>query len=152
MKRRNNEQGTAMLLALLFVMFIGIGATATWRHLHVVREQTTRYQRQEIAGQLAEAGIEKAIAVIRVNRDYRGETGTPLGAGQFTVRVLPETVADAYTIEARGDLVNAGIVAQSTGIGARIRLAPDGRVLERTWKPESYPQPGGVIDTGAGNP
>jgi hypothetical protein len=137
MTTRHNERGTAMLAALILVMVLSLGATATWRHLHLVREQANRYEKQEVARQLAEAGLNKAIAMLRQDAMYRGEAHTPLGAGRFSVDVARGTAPGAFELEAVGEIVNDGLVAHTAQLAAYLRLSPGGHILEYAWRAET---------------
>jgi hypothetical protein len=128
-RRRRDQRGSALLVALILLMVLGIGSAATWRALHFELEGTRVQGQQATAYFLAEAGLEKAVAMLRLDPAYTGEADTPLGAGGFTVRVTP-LEPGAYHIESTGTLADVQTRQGRHVLTARLRLDPAGRLLE----------------------
>lgn len=123
--RSRRDAGTAMWLALVLLMITSIGATATWRHMHHTMAYQKAVEKQEQCRNLAEAGLEKAVACLRIHADYRGESGTALGKGTFTVTVEAREPG-LYLLASTGTMMS-GKKYQET-MCARLRLREDGVV------------------------
>ncbi len=84
MNDRRNRRGTALLFALVVLAILSIGTSVLWRQIHGNFQQYRVAWHQEQAFQLAEAGLETAIAGLRqAQGDYGGEENVPLGGGFF---------------------------------------------------------------------
>lgn len=135
-RRRHNQRGSALIFALVMLFILSIGTSVLWQQLHGNLAQHRRSWHHEQAFQLAEAGLETAVAALRVSPgEYQGEADVPLGAGHFSVTVAPGGGPGAYTLESWGRLDNAAYFHDSAGLRARLRLSPEGRILEYAWEP-----------------
>ncbi len=96
-------RGQIILVALVFfAIFLTLSSAAVSYVTSYARgERYVVAQEQALA--LAEAGIDKAAYELNQNGSYAGETGTPLGAGEFTTSV---TSIDANTKQ----LVSTGYI------------------------------------------
>jgi hypothetical protein len=91
-------------------------------------------QRRQVVVNIAEGGVDKAIAMVRAQPDtYRGERNVPLGEGLFTVHVEPAEAPRVYRIVSEARL--AGIAARGARarVEARLALTPPGTVQELRW-------------------
>jgi type II secretory pathway component PulJ len=84
----NNKQGSALLTAIIFIAVLGTLAGGFLSNVLATNSFFSRTSNLQIAFNLAEAGIDKAIAELSRSPFYRGEEDTPLGEGTFTVSVL----------------------------------------------------------------
>ena len=120
----------------LFVLFIlSIGTSVLWTQLHGNLTEQRRAWHREQAFQLAEAGLEHAVAALR--KDPAGFTGVsdvPIGAGTYSVKVAPDSEAGRYIVESWGRLDGAAYVHDRAGLRGRLRLA-GGQVVEYAWEP-----------------
>lgn len=133
--RRENQRGTALIFALAVLVILSIGTSALWSQLHSNLQQQRIAWHQEQAFHLAEAGLEKAVAMLRTGSDaYQGETQTELGPGHFTVTVQPGAEPNSFVIESRGVLDNAAYHYDRARLRARLRLAPNGQVRAYAWE------------------
>lgn len=82
------EQGSALLTALIFIVVLGTLASAFLYHIMATNSSLKRASHLQIAFNLAEAGIDKALAELSRSPFYLGEEDTPLGEGTFSVSVL----------------------------------------------------------------
>jgi len=122
------QRGSALMIALIFLAVLGTATTATWRAMHMELSASREQRLQESAYFLAEAGLEKALVLLREDAAYRGEEDTPLDTGAFTVLVTPLEPGH-FSIESTGYVApNADRTGRHTLV-AQLRLAPDGRVL-----------------------
>lgn len=126
MNYRKNERGSVLLAAVILLAVVTIGASAALRLMHITVREEHKNDRGEIARQLAEAGVEKAVAVLRVHPEYAGERETPLGAGRFTVIVKRD--AGVCSVESTGEVVFGSQVLDRAAIAARVTLGPDNAV------------------------
>jgi len=130
--RGRQERGAALVLALLLIIILGIGAAASWRHMHVTLKRGETVANDEAALQLADAGVNRAAAMLSADPAYRGEERTPLGDGFYTVTVRP--LADGrYVAEARGTLEDGGVVRGACGVTAELARLPEGGVRVLRW-------------------
>lgn len=114
---QKNSSGYLVLFAVLFLaLFMAAAASLlgyTTLNIKGVRQTYVKNQ----AVYLAQAGIDKAIHELNSNPNYVGETGTALGAGEFTVAI---TTVDATTkrIVATGFVPNSSNPVQTRVIRA----------------------------------
>ncbi len=131
---RDRQQGSVLLAAVVMVMILGLGGAALLKYLHVTLAETKRHENTEIALHLAEAGLDKAVAMLRVQpQTYRGESATPLGVGSFSVRVKPEEKQGAYRLSATGTIGEEGRVRLAKTLEAQLSLSPAGEVTRYSW-------------------
>lgn len=124
-------RGSALLIAIVLVAALSIGAAAVIRLTHITLRESGKDAKTEVARQLAEAGIDKAVAMLRVNPAYAGEEPTPLGAGRFTVSVQRDGAA--FTISSLGEAVFQEEVKHRAALDARLELGVSGEVRTLTW-------------------
>ena len=128
---RRGEEGAALLAALLIMIILGAGATATWRYMLMSHDHIHRH--------LAEAGLDAALAALRVNQDFPGEHRVRIGWGQYTTQVTKSresTTGDqsSYTIISTGQLTGGeDVLAEQTLVG-QLRLDAGQHVLAYTWE------------------
>jgi Tfp pilus assembly protein PilX len=135
-RRQHGQRGTALIFALVVVFVLSIGTSVLWKQLHANLNEQRRTWHREQAFQLAEAGLEHAIARLRTNpAGYTGETDVPLGAGAFSVQVTRPTGADTYVLESWGRLNQNTGIHDRAGLRARLRLDAGGAVAEYAWEP-----------------
>jgi hypothetical protein len=77
---------------------------------------------------LAQAGIEKAVAELRRNSEYRGESHTPLGGGAFTVAVEPLEGQRRYRVVSTGRGEAPERRFAHAVLTVELALGPDGAV------------------------
>ena len=130
MRNKKRNEGTALLMAIVLVFILGITSAALWRYLHATMHQGRLHEKIEAAQCLAEAGLEKAVAELRVRpASYRGEDKTPLGKGLFSVRVHEGHGPGQYRIVATGALSDGTVVLARRTLEAKLCLSPTGDVL-----------------------
>lgn len=138
MRTRRNECGSAIILAVILVAVMSIGVSAVWKYLHITLGEEKRIENDEAALHLAEAGLEKAVAELRVRPDdYRGEIGTPLGAGRFSVEVRPGTARAVYHIVARGEVGEGRFIRARKTLAAELALSSSNEVRRFHWIEEA---------------
>ncbi len=128
------------MLALILVIILGAGAGAAWKHMHVTLARGQEVARKETALQLAEGGLDKAIATLRVDPTYDGETHTALGEGYFTVEVSAMG-ARRFRIESRGSLEDEGLVRARCGVEAELELTGEGEIVSVRWSERRRVEP-----------
>jgi len=132
---RKGERGTALIFALLVLFILSAGTTALWSQLHGNLAAQRRAWHQEQAFQLAEAGLERAIAGLRAAPDaYTGEVDTPLGPGAYSVTVSPGAAPSEFILESWGRLENAAYRFDRAGLRGRLRLSENGAVNDYAWE------------------
>src|SRR5258708_22253207 len=86
-KNTNSQQGQAFVLAVIVLAVVLVNALVIISNsLSIFRNSNYRIQDVQ-ATNLAEAGIDKAVASLNANPAYNGENNTPLGDGQYSVVV-----------------------------------------------------------------
>jgi Tfp pilus assembly protein PilV len=101
-QHKRQKQGFALVVALAYLLLISMFATAFLRMVRMNMADAFNEEARIEATNMAQAGIEKAVAELRRDPGYRGEKDTPLGDGSFTVRVEPSAEAARYRLVARG--------------------------------------------------
>ena len=131
----NPEQGTSLILTLIALLIVGAFSTALLTSLHQTRQRSVESEHRTVCLNLAEAGIDKALAELNRNPSYLGESGTELGAGRFSVEVAPDATAGVYQIVATAELTDE--VAARSRVTARVQSTAGGAVQVLEWKEES---------------
>lgn len=126
MNRTPRNTGSALLMAVVLLAVVAVGAAAVLRLYHIAFRESARGVKQEVARQLAEAGLDNALARLRVDAAYAGEQNTPLGAGRFSVEVARN--GGVFRIVSTGEVVFEGRVMRAAVVRARVELAAGGRV------------------------
>jgi len=119
-----------LLMAVVLLAVVSIGAAAALRLYHITFRESTRAVKTEVARQLAEAGIENAVACLRIDPNYSGEDNTPLGGGRFSVAVTRQ--GRGYRLAATGEVVHEGRVLRAVSREAQLELAASGAVRRFT--------------------
>ncbi len=100
-----NNSGAALFMALISLVIMGSLASMFVLNLSYGFSSFNKQIKSQIAFNLAEAGIEKAIWHLnyRKSRLYKGEKDTPLGQGAFTVTIIePNPDSKNFTIISQG--------------------------------------------------
>ena len=128
------NEGTALLLTVGYLAAITIFASTFLGFLNRTASNRNSVERQQICLDIAEGGVDKALAELRNNpNDYRGEKNTSLGAGRFSVEVRRAEKERAYSIVSTGELADGAFVISRTRIIAEVTLSPNGTVRELHW-------------------
>lgn len=131
MTASTHTRGSALLIAIVLVAALSIGAAAVIRLTHITLRESGKDAKTEVARQLAEAGVDKAVAMLRTNPAYTGEERSPLGAGRFTVAVLRD--GEAFAISSVGEVLFRRDVMRRAVLEARLVLDPSGKVRSFNW-------------------
>ncbi len=135
MRKRNSEQGAALMFALVVIGVLGIGTSVLWSQLHQNLKQHRITWHKEQAFQLAEGGLHTACAALQqTGGAYRGESETPLGEGTFTVVVAPQDKPGDYEITSTGQL-STTVHADRFTLHATLTMTDGGRVTNLQWQP-----------------
>lgn len=129
------EHGSALILTVVGLMIVAAFSTALLARLHQVRARSTDSVRHAVSLNLAEAGIEKAVAELKRNSAYVGESNTELGSGRFSVEVQPEAIPGACRLTSTAELDEAQ--PTRTRVTAMVRLSPGGDAQILEWIEES---------------
>lgn len=115
------QDGQAFILAVIVLTVILLNTLLTMNG-SVAFFQNSRYSLEsQQALNLAEAGIDKAVATINANAgDYTGETETNLGSGTYKVTVISQASGNK-TIESTGYIPNS--TSPKTKKTVRIQIA-----------------------------
>lgn len=134
---RSPRQGSALLFAVVLLAVLSIGLTAFYKHLHRGFENHRRFEQDQITFYLAEAGVHKALARLRVEPDvYRGETGLALGDGKVDVAVTPIKEHRAYRIRSQAFLTDGVVTRAVYTLEVEAHLAPSGAITVTQWHRE----------------
>lgn len=114
-----------MIFALVVLFVLSLGTAVLWRQIHINLAGEHRAWRQEQGRQIAEAGIDHALALLRAGG--AAETvldRVPLGAGVYTVQITPGDTPGAFQVASRAQL-DAGD-PKSGQVTLRARVAVTG--------------------------
>lgn len=135
--RRAREAGSMLFMAVVLVAILSIATTAALRYLHMSMAEIKRQENAETALALAEAGLEKAAAMLRLHPgDYSGETGTPLGAGQFSVTVTRGAQPGVWTLRSVGVVDSGDAPGTRQTLLSEAERRPDGSLRIGAWRVE----------------
>jgi hypothetical protein len=135
-RRLKRKQCGAILLMVLALLAVGSMLSASfYTLLHLGLSDAYQRARVQTAMNLADAGLESAIALLRTDKNYTGEENTPLGDGVFSV------TATAGKKPRTWHIVSTGVFQPGQrGYHAKARVAADlqldakGRVLALNWR------------------
>ncbi len=132
--RARANEGTALLIIVGYLAAMTIFASTFLGFLNRTLSNRTSVERQQICLNIAEGGVDKALAELRVRpNDYRGEKETPLGAGRFSVEVKRGGGAGTYLIVSTGELGDGELVVSRARVVAEVTLSAAGTVRELCW-------------------
>lgn len=142
-KSRNarSRRGSAMIFALIVLFVLSLGTAVLWRQIHINLAGEHRAWRQEQAYQLAEAGLEHAIAHLRAGG--AAETvldRVPLGAGVYTVRITPGDEPGAFRVASEAQLDAGDPKSGEVTLHARVGIT-GGRLVTCALEPAEGAQP-----------
>jgi len=127
--------GTALFFVLALLMVLMISSGTFYSLLHSTMSQGKHEQQSQVCLNLAEGGIDKALAALRAkNLDYAGEQDTPLGDGFFSVEVRPGDRTDVQRIVSNGFLREGTVVLAKACVTMDVALSPDGAIREIFWR------------------
>jgi len=134
MMSRSRSNGMALLLVLGFLSVLMIASGAVFTYLNKTMSRATTIQNQQICLNLAEAGVEKAVAELAAGRlDYRGENHTPLGEGSFSVEVVPGERTGEFVLTAMG-YRGTDTSKPQAGVVAKVLISGQGHVAIIRWQ------------------
>ncbi len=115
------KDGAALFMVLGFLGAMTILVGAFLEGVHFTLAQQRAASSELIVRNLAQAGIDSAIASLRRDAGaYEGETHVELGEGRYSVRLVREPESNIYRVNATGELEVAGRVVHSFELEARI--------------------------------
>jgi len=90
--------------------------------------------RAAVTERLAEGGLHAAVAGLRADGTYRGESDVALGDGYFSVAVEPDAGERGYRLTATGELRDGHRVLHRTVLSGRLHLTASGDVARFSWQ------------------
>jgi len=128
-----SQRGSALFVVMGYLAVIMIMSGAFFALLHVTLRHGNAAQWRQVCLNVAEGGMDKALAELRVNRDaYRGEARTAVGDGEFSVEVTPQG-RDGYRIVSTGCLRYDRFVSAQARITAEVTLGRNGNIDNLRW-------------------
>jgi len=138
MKRRDAKRGEsgAALLMVLVLMAIGSMLSASfYSMLHIGLAGAYQRGRVQTAMNLADAGLETAVAALRLDRRYAGQEDTPLGDGTFSVTVAPREKPGSWRIVSTGIFKrNADSFHAKARVVADLQLDAGSHIRALNWR------------------
>lgn len=86
MRSTHTQQGQVLILGIVIMAILMTMSASLWGYTHLQVKASRQAVERSQALQLAEAGIDKAIAELNTNSAFNGESGT-LGGGEYTTSV-----------------------------------------------------------------
>jgi len=129
----HDEKGSALFLALAYLTAMTILVSVAFSAVHQSMKGRLASERHMVTLAIAEGGLEKALW--ELERDpggYRGETGSPLGEGRFSVTVDSNDEHGTYTVAAVGERASDGRTTYSVAVEARV-LIENGEAKILSW-------------------
>jgi hypothetical protein len=132
--RNAGERGFAMVIVIGYLFIVAAAGSAYIAFTHQCMKQAHEREQRQVCLNLAEAGVDKAVAELRVKPSYEGEKNTPLGEGFFNVIVKPGEKAGTWLIRSNGRISDKQHVFARARVAAEVTLAPSGAVSRLTWR------------------
>jgi hypothetical protein len=132
----DKRQGGSIMLMVLALLAIGSLLSASfYTMLNAGLSDAYQRARLQTAMNLADAGLEKAVASLRAVPGYAGEENTWLGEGVFSVAVAAGTQPGAWQIISTGtSRPGQRAFHAKARVVADIQLDAQGRVLALNWR------------------
>lgn len=130
-----------MIFALVVLFVLSLGTAVLWRQIHINLAGEHRAWRQEQAHQIAEAGIDHALALLRDGG--AAETvldRVPLGAGVYTVQITPGDTPGAFRVTSGAQLDAGDPKSGQVTLRARVAVT-GGRLVTYALEPAEGAQP-----------
>lgn len=138
-RHRAGSRGAALIAAMMYLSALTLFAAGFLSMIHVNLRTAGEAEARQVAMNLAEAGIDRALAGLRADpAGYRGEQDTPLGPGTFSVEVEPLAEPNAYAIRASGSGPFPSRRQSSARVTARVTLGTGGAPETLEWVEARY--------------
>ncbi len=132
----DRKRGGVILLMVLALLAIGSLLSASF-YMMLNAGLSDAYQRGRVqsAMNLADAGLEKAVASLRIDPHYAGEGDTRLGEGAFSVAVAAGMKPGLWHIVSTGTFrPNQRSFHAKARVVADLQLDAQGRVQALNWR------------------
>ena len=93
-----NDEGTALLATVVFVIIVSIMASGFVAIVNTNLTGSNRAAHDQICRALAEAGIEKTAVMLRSDANYTGEPWFAFGKGEVKIEVAATATPDRFTV------------------------------------------------------
>ena len=135
-RRLDRSRGGVILLMVLVLLAVGSLLSASfYTMLHIGLSDAYQRGRTQTAMNLADAGLEKAVASLRLDKHYGGEENTPLGDGAFSVTATAGKKPGAWRIVSTGVFrPEVSSFRAKARVVADLQLDAKGRVLALNWR------------------
>ncbi len=115
-RSRKHNEGVALFFVLMAIAVLATVTSAFTAGVHRHLKMQNLRENEAIAKYLAETGLDIAAAKLSEGYpDYRGETNTPLGSGQFSIEITA-------TNEGTAIVRSTGVYLSDTHSIARVTL------------------------------
>ncbi len=115
------QRGFAVAYVLIIMILLAMISTSVFvviaGNLLAVRRAHTR----QLALNIAEAGVAKAIYELTRNPSYSGETRTPFNPGEFSIEVTPQAGSRVFSVTSTA-LLTVGDKEYRRSISAGVRM------------------------------
>lgn len=85
--KHSNQQGQILILGIVIMAILFTMSASLWGYTHIQVKASRQAVERSQALQLAEAGIDKAIAELNLDSNFNGESAVAFGPGEFTTTV-----------------------------------------------------------------
>ena len=132
----DRKQGGVILLMVMALLAIGSMLTASfYALLNVGLSDAYQRARVQTAMNLADAGLEKAVAALRTDPGYAGEENTWLGEGVFSVAATAGAKPGTWQIVSTGTFrPKLRSFHAKARVVADLQLDAQGRLLALNWR------------------
>jgi len=130
---RERREGTALLAVVAYLGIVSILSGTFFVAVNRALDRAAAQESREVGRCLAESGVEKALAELRADPGYPGETGAVLGEGTFSVAV-ERGANGVYRIVSTGARTEGRVVPVTVEVEAELR---DGVVSALRWVEEA---------------
>jgi len=130
--RCTDKRGSALIAALVYLAVVTAFATAFITAIDRGMDIQHTAERHMICRNLAQGGVDLAIAELGKDPGYSGTRAMPLGEGEITVRVTRDAEG-AYSIASTGQLRDGAMIRARYSARAKVRLTENGAVEGLQW-------------------
>lgn len=123
------QRGSTLITALVCAFIVGIISMSLISLSQAGTYLTAHRRDQQVAFDIADAGIQHAFRSLTDNPNYSGQTAVPFGSGNFTTTISPGPIAGYDTITSTGTVTGAVGMTSTRTVTAVVEMGQQPAIL-----------------------